>query len=37
MDFLITGDKDLLTLQKIKNFSVISPDEYLHIKEGNKI
>ncbi|MBW0436028.1 putative toxin-antitoxin system toxin component, PIN family [Leptospira yasudae] len=36
VDYLITGDKDLLTLQKIKNFRIITPDEYLSIKEGNK-
>ncbi|MBW0434920.1 putative toxin-antitoxin system toxin component, PIN family [Leptospira yasudae] len=36
VDYLITGDKDLLTLQKIKNFMIITPDEYLSIKEGNK-
>jgi putative PIN family toxin of toxin-antitoxin system len=31
--FLITGDKDLLTLEKIKEFKIITPDEYLRIKE----
>lgn len=29
VDYLITGDKDLLTFKKIKNFNVITPDEYL--------
>lgn len=33
VDFLITGDKDLLTLEKIKGLKIISPDEYLKIKE----
>ncbi|TGK48730.1 putative toxin-antitoxin system toxin component, PIN family [Leptospira bouyouniensis] len=33
VDFLITGDKDLLTLEKIKEFRIITPDEYLRIKE----
>ncbi|MCW7471693.1 putative toxin-antitoxin system toxin component, PIN family [Leptospira kanakyensis] len=33
VDFLITGDKDLLTLEKIKGFKIITPDEYLRIKE----
>ncbi|WP_017852564.1 putative toxin-antitoxin system toxin component, PIN family [Leptospira interrogans serovar Szwajizak] len=36
VDYLITGDKDLLTLQKIKNFNIITPDEYLSSKEGNE-
>ncbi|TGM01030.1 putative toxin-antitoxin system toxin component, PIN family [Leptospira yasudae] len=36
VDYLITGDKDLLTLQKIKNFKIITPDEYLSIKEGKE-
>ncbi|MBM9501705.1 putative toxin-antitoxin system toxin component, PIN family [Leptospira sp. 201903071] len=36
VDYLITGDKDLLTLQKIKNFNIITPDEYLSIKERNE-
>ncbi|EJO77439.1 putative toxin-antitoxin system toxin component, PIN family [Leptospira interrogans] len=36
VNYLITGDKDLLTLQKIKNFSIITPDEYLHLKEENE-
>ncbi|MDI7227011.1 putative toxin-antitoxin system toxin component, PIN family, partial [Leptospira santarosai] len=35
-NYLITGDKDLLTLQKIKNFSIITPDEYLRLKEENE-
>lgn len=32
VDFLITGDKDLLSLEKIPNFRIISPDEYLIIR-----
>jgi putative PIN family toxin of toxin-antitoxin system len=33
VDLLITGDKDLLTLEKIKGLKIITPDEYLRIKE----
>ncbi|TGK76980.1 putative toxin-antitoxin system toxin component, PIN family [Leptospira kanakyensis] len=33
VDFLITGDKDLLTLEKIKGLKIITADEYLRIKE----
>ncbi|MCW7494806.1 putative toxin-antitoxin system toxin component, PIN family [Leptospira sp. 2 VSF19] len=33
VDFIITGDKDLLTLEKIKSLKIITPDEYLKIKE----
>ncbi|WP_411821254.1 putative toxin-antitoxin system toxin component, PIN family [Leptospira sp. 'Mane'] len=33
VDYIISGDKDLLSLKKIKNFSIISPDEYLKMKE----
>ncbi|MCG6154019.1 putative toxin-antitoxin system toxin component, PIN family [Leptospira bandrabouensis] len=33
VDFIITGDKDLLTLEKIKDLKIITPDEYLRIKE----
>ncbi|MCW7460440.1 putative toxin-antitoxin system toxin component, PIN family, partial [Leptospira bandrabouensis] len=33
VDFLITGDKDLLTLEKIKGLKIITPDAYLRIKE----
>ncbi|TGM74395.1 putative toxin-antitoxin system toxin component, PIN family [Leptospira mtsangambouensis] len=33
VDFIITGDKDLLTLEKIKGLKIITPDEYLRIKE----
>ncbi|WP_036096377.1 putative toxin-antitoxin system toxin component, PIN family [Leptospira weilii] len=36
VDYLITGDKDLLTLREIKNFNIITPDEYLSIKERNE-
>ncbi|PKA03619.1 putative toxin-antitoxin system toxin component, PIN family, partial [Leptospira ellisii] len=36
VDYLITGDKDLLTLQKIKNFIIMTPDEYLSLKEGSE-
>ncbi|WP_061250125.1 putative toxin-antitoxin system toxin component, PIN family [Leptospira alstonii] len=36
VDYLITGDKDLLTLQKIKDFKIITPDEYLSLKERNE-
>jgi predicted nucleic acid-binding protein len=32
VDFLITGDKDLLSLEKISNFRILSPDEYLIIR-----
>ncbi len=32
-DFLITGDKDLLTLKKYKNTKIVSPGEYLQILE----
>ena len=31
VDFLITGDKDLLSLEKIQDFKIVSPDEYLRI------
>ncbi|TGM62908.1 putative toxin-antitoxin system toxin component, PIN family [Leptospira levettii] len=33
IDLIITGDKDLLTLKKIKEFRIITPDEYLRINE----
>ena len=33
VDLLITGDKDLLTLDKSKGLKIITPDEYLKIKE----
>jgi putative PIN family toxin of toxin-antitoxin system len=36
VDYLITGDKDLLSLAKIKDFKIISPDEYLRMKEKNE-
>jgi putative PIN family toxin of toxin-antitoxin system len=32
VDYLITGDKDLLSLEGISNFKIITPDEYLKIK-----
>jgi len=31
VDFLITGDTDLLSLEKIQDFKIVSPDEYLRI------
>lgn len=31
VDYLITGDKDLLSLKKIPNFKIISPEEYFRI------
>lgn len=37
VDYLITGDKDLLTLQKIKNFSIVTPNEYLSLKKRREI
>ncbi len=36
VDYLITGDKDLLSLEKILDFMIVSPDEYLRIKEENE-
>jgi putative PIN family toxin of toxin-antitoxin system len=33
VDYLITGDKDLLSLRKIKDFKIISPDEFIKIHE----
>jgi len=33
VDYLITGDKDLLTLKKIREFNIVNPEEYLRIKE----
>ncbi|BDA77458.1 putative toxin-antitoxin system toxin component, PIN family [Leptospira kobayashii] len=33
VDYIISGDKDLLSLKRIKDFGIISPDEYLKIKE----
>lgn len=30
-DYIITGDKDLLVLQKFKQIKIISPSEYLQI------
>ncbi|TGL10275.1 putative toxin-antitoxin system toxin component, PIN family [Leptospira levettii] len=32
VDFIITGDKDLLTLETIKDLKIITPDEYLRSK-----
>jgi len=31
VDYLITGDKDLLSLEKIQEFKIVSVDEYLRI------
>jgi len=33
IDYLITGDKDLLSLKKISEFKIVSPEEFLRIKE----
>lgn len=33
VDYLITGDKDLLSLKKIREFKIVTPEEYLRIKE----
>ena len=33
IDYLITGDKDLLSLKKISDFKIFSPEEFLRIKE----
>jgi len=33
VDYLITGDKDLLSLKKIREFNIVNPEEYLRIKE----
>lgn len=33
IDYLITGDKDLFSLKKIREFKIITPEEYLRIKE----
>ena len=33
VDYLISGDKDLLSLKKVKGFKIITPGEYLRIKE----
>lgn len=33
VDFIITGDKDLLSHEKIKKFRIITPEEYLKMKE----
>ena len=36
--FLITGDKDLLSLQKYKSIEILSPREFWErVKEGDKI
>ncbi|MCZ8155009.1 MAG: putative toxin-antitoxin system toxin component, PIN family [Leptospira sp.] len=32
VDYLITGDKDLLSLKKIREFKIINPEDYLRIK-----
>lgn len=33
VDFIITGEKDLLLLEKIKGLKIVTPYEYLRIKE----
>jgi putative PIN family toxin of toxin-antitoxin system len=33
IDYLITGDKDLISLNKIREFKIVSPEEYLRQKE----
>jgi putative PIN family toxin of toxin-antitoxin system len=33
VDYLITGDKDLLSLKKILKFKIVSPEEYLRSNE----
>ena len=34
VDFIITGDADLLILEKYKNIKIVKPKEYLDILEG---
>jgi putative PIN family toxin of toxin-antitoxin system len=36
VDFLVTGDKDLLSLKNISDFKIVSPEEFLRIKEEGK-
>lgn len=36
VDFLVTGDKDLLSLKNIPDFKIVSPEEFLRIKEEDK-
>jgi putative PIN family toxin of toxin-antitoxin system len=36
VDFIITGDNDLLVLEKYRNVKIIGPKEYLEKFEGNK-
>jgi putative PIN family toxin of toxin-antitoxin system len=36
VDFLVTGDKDLLSLKKIPDFKIVPPEEFLRIKEEDK-
>jgi predicted nucleic acid-binding protein len=34
VDFIITGDDDLLVLKKYKDISIVKPKEYLDILEN---
>jgi predicted nucleic acid-binding protein len=34
VDFIITGDDDLLVLKKYKNTRIVKPKEYLYILEN---
>ena len=36
IDFLVTGDKDLLSLKNKPDFKIVSPEEFLRIKEEDK-
>jgi putative PIN family toxin of toxin-antitoxin system len=36
VDFLVTGDKDLLSLKNIPDFKIVPPEEFLRIKEEDK-
>ena len=36
VDFLVTGDKDLLSLKNRPDFKIVPPEEFLRIKEEDK-
>jgi putative PIN family toxin of toxin-antitoxin system len=36
VDFIVTGDKDLLVLKEYKTIKIISPKDYLERKNGEK-
>ncbi|TGL61139.1 putative toxin-antitoxin system toxin component, PIN family [Leptospira ognonensis] len=36
VDFLVTGDKDILSLKSITDFKIVPPEEFLRIKEEDK-